>query len=141
MAPFTISVVPSAPGVFTADSTGTGPAAALNQDGQLHTAQNPARAGDIIVLYATGEGQTSPPGVDGALSDFPYPAPIQKVSVTIGGFDAAILYAGAAPGQIAGLMQINARIPLGVAPGAVPVSIRIGNNTSQTGVTIVVRPQ
>lgn len=124
-----------------ADSTGTGYAAALNQDGGLNTPQNPANAGEIIVLYATGEGQTSPPAVDGALSAFPYPVPIEKVSVNIGGVDAAILYAGAAPSLVAGLMQINARIPSSVTPGAVPVTVRVGNNSSQVGITIAVRRQ
>jgi len=63
--PFPVRVAASAPGVFTLDSTGRGQAAALNQDGSINTAVNPAPAGSIVSLFATGEGQTSPAGVDG----------------------------------------------------------------------------
>ena len=45
-----------------ADSSGQGQAAALNQDGALNSAENPAAAGSVVVLYGTGEGQTDPPG-------------------------------------------------------------------------------
>jgi uncharacterized protein (TIGR03437 family) len=44
------------------------------------------------------------------------------VSVTVGGIPATIQYAGGAPGQVAGLMQVNVQIPGGVQPGGyVPV--------------------
>jgi uncharacterized protein (TIGR03437 family) len=56
-------------GVFSSDSTGAGQAAALNQDGltlnTVNTVANPAKIGDTISVYATGEGQTTPTGVDG----------------------------------------------------------------------------
>jgi uncharacterized protein (TIGR03437 family) len=45
------------------------------------------------------------------------------VSVTVGGIPAFAQYAGAAPGQVAGLMQINVQIPTGVHPGAVWVVV------------------
>jgi uncharacterized protein (TIGR03437 family) len=48
-------------------------------------------------------------------------------------------YVGGAPGDVAGLLQVNVTVPAGVTPGsAVPVVIRVGNVTSQTGVTIAV---
>lgn len=48
-----------------------------------------------INLFATGAGQTSPPGVDGKISSPPFAAPILDVQLTIGGVPAQIEYAGA----------------------------------------------
>jgi uncharacterized protein (TIGR03437 family) len=63
-----------------------------------------------------------------------------QVTVTIGGRPATVTYAGAAPGLVAGLMQINARIAEDITPGpAVPIVIRIGEFSSRDGVTLSVR--
>ncbi len=93
----------------------------------------------MIAFYATGEGQTNPPGVDGKLAVAPLPQPVGAVNVTIGGKPAVIRYAGGAPGQVAGLMQINAVVPpdiAGVAP--VPILLSIGGVSSQKNVTVAV---
>ena len=64
---------------------------------------NPAAKGSVVVLFATGEGQTNPAGVDGKLaSSQPLPAPVVPVTVLVGGpqgagKNASVLYAGAAP--------------------------------------------
>jgi uncharacterized protein (TIGR03437 family) len=135
----TVTVTPSAPGIFTVNS-GTGQAAALNQDASVNSASNPAAAGSVIVLYLTGEGQTAPQGVDGKIaSAAPLPAPVLPVTVTIGGQPATYFYAGAAPDEVAGVMQINANIPAGVTGNAVPVSVQIGTASTQKGVTIAVQ--
>ena len=133
-------VVPTSPGLFTANASGKGQAAALNQDGTYNSALNPATRGSIVVLFATGEGKTTPDGVDGKLTAAPLPSPQAPVAVTIGGVDAEIIYAGGAPGLTAGLLQINIRVPLGSVPSATaPIAIRIGNTTSPIGVTIATR--
>lgn len=67
-APVTLRVASSAPGLFTADASGKGPGAFSNADGRPNSAANPAAKGSIITLYATGEGQTLPPSVDGKLA-------------------------------------------------------------------------
>lgn len=129
----------SVPALFTADSTGRGQAAAVNQDGSYNGASHPAETGSIVLLYATGEGQTSPVGADGKPAQAPLPYPLLPVTVTIGGQTAIPQYAGGAPGEVAGVMQINVQIPSGITPGdAVPVTIQVGNATSQSGVTIAV---
>src|SRR5260370_22833354 len=52
----TIPVAPSAPGIFAADSSGTGGGAILNQDNSLNTAENPATGASVVQLFATGGG-------------------------------------------------------------------------------------
>jgi uncharacterized protein (TIGR03437 family) len=136
--PIAVSIAPSAPGLFTLDSTGQGQAAAFNEDGSLNTASSPAKVGTIVSLYATGEGRTSPAGVDGKPAATPLPKPLLPVQVTIDGKPAEVTYAGGAPGLVAGLMQINARIPAGAQVGTAPVVITVGSASSQPGVIIEV---
>jgi uncharacterized protein (TIGR03437 family) len=135
-----VPMASSAPGIFTYDSTGAGPAAAINQDGvTLNTAATPTKIGDIISIYATGEGQTTPAGVDGTPASVPYPYPNLPVTATVGGLDAPVKYAGGAPGEVAGLMQVNVQIPAGIGTGnAVAVVLRVGNVFSRGSVTIAV---
>ena len=132
----------TAPEIFSANGSGTGQAAALDQNGTLNSSTNPATAGSAVVLYATGEGVTSPGGIDGLINNaaIALPKPIAAVSVTVGGVNTPIEYAGAAPGQVAGLMQVNIRLPLtGLGSGNLPVKITVGNFTSQGNITIAVK--
>jgi uncharacterized protein (TIGR03437 family) len=133
---FTVPFAASSPGIFTANATGAGQAAAVNAvDGTLNTAANPVKIGAYVSLYATGEGQTTPGGVDGKLASGPiYPAPVLKVTATVGGLAATTNYAGAAPGAVAGLMQVNVLIPAGVtAGGYVPVVLTVGSVSTVNG--------
>lgn len=102
------------PAILTSGS-GTGQASAVNQDGTINGASHTAAKGEVILLYATGEGITNPPGADGAITGSSLPKPVLPVSVTIGGRKVTPLYAGEAPGEIAGVMQINEQIPFGIA--------------------------
>ena len=135
-----VAVAPSAPGIFSLDSSGAGPGAILNQDFSVNSASNPAARGSAVMIYATGEGQTTPAGGDGKLSDpSALATPLLPVSVQIGGVAAQVLYAGAAPGLVAGVLQVNVLIPAGAPAGAVPVAITVGANQSQMNVTVAVR--
>lgn len=137
-APVSVTVAATAPGVFTADGSGRGQAAAVNQDGTPNGAGAAAAAGSVVLLYATGEGQTSPAGVDGKTAGTVLPAPVAVVTVQIGGVAADVRYAGGAPGIIAGVMQVNAVVPGGVT-GNAPVVVTVGGVSSQGGVTVAVR--
>ena len=66
--PFPVSVTQTAPGIFTANGSGTSLGAILNHDGSVNSAAQPARRGGVIVLYMTGAGQTTPPGVSGRVT-------------------------------------------------------------------------
>ncbi len=137
----TVPIQQSQPAVFTLNASGRGPGAILNQDYSVNSAANPAARGSVVILYATGEGQTDPAGVDGLLANVsPLPQPRLPVSATIGGLNAEVLYAGAAPTFVAGAMQINATIPTTAPLGpTVPIQISVGNTTSPVGVTLAVK--
>ncbi|MGH9664973.1 MAG: hypothetical protein ACRD9L_11165, partial [Bryobacteraceae bacterium] len=134
----TVPVTDTSPAVF-AVAGGTGQAAALNQDGTVNSTANPAARGSVVTLFATGEGQTSPGGVDGALAASPYPQPVGAVSVRVGGYPADVLFVGEAPGMV-GVLQINAQLPGGYAAGGVlPIVVRVGGAVSPAGVTIAMK--
>ena len=67
------------------------------------------------------------------------PKPTQQVQVLIDGRKAEIQYAGAAPGQVAGLLQVNALIPKDAGSGNVAIEIQVGNVHSQPGMTVAVK--
>jgi uncharacterized protein (TIGR03437 family) len=118
-APISIPVAASAPGLFTANSSGTGQASAVNQDGTLNSASNPAKVGSQIRLFATG-------------------VPASGLTVTIGGQVAgppAEFLSGSLP---PGLTQLTLQIPSGISAGQVPVVVQAGGVSSQSGVTIAV---
>jgi uncharacterized protein (TIGR03437 family) len=139
MYPLDLAVAEALPGIFTLDSSGTGQAAMLNQDGTLNTAANRAGKGSVVVFYATGGGQTDPPGVDGKITTDVLPRQRLPVSVYVQGRAAAVLYAGAAPGMVAGVMQVNIRLPADIPSDAkVTLLMRVGGWDSQPGVTMAV---
>lgn len=139
---FTVPVAAAAPSLFTLSGAGFGQAAAVNNaDYSVNTAANPVTIGGYIQLFVTGEGQTAPAGMDGGLAALmlPLPAPVLPVQATVGGLPATVVYAGAAPGAVAGLMQVDVPIPAGVQPGSqVPVVVQVGTAASGAGVWIAV---
>ncbi len=136
----TLNLGATAPGIFTANASGTGQAAALNQDLTFNSAANPVARGGTIVLYLTGEGVTDPAGVDGLLNRAAPPQPVAPVVVSMGGAVAQITYKGGVPGVTPGLMQINAVVPP-AAPvgGAVPLTVNIGGVLAQRDVTVAIQ--
>ena len=58
IAELTLPVANASPALFTLYETGAGPGAILNQDATLNSPWNPATGGSVLVLYATGTGQT-----------------------------------------------------------------------------------
>jgi uncharacterized protein (TIGR03437 family) len=136
---FSIPVQAATPALFTADSSGRGQLAALNQDNSYNSSSSPAAQGSIVVLYGTGFGPMNQPVADGALlSSAPLPAPALQIQVAIGGQNAEILYAGAAPGFVAGAIQLNVRVPAGTASGNAAVVVTINKVSSPDGCTIAI---
>ncbi|MBS1859473.1 MAG: hypothetical protein JST11_29130 [Acidobacteria bacterium] len=138
MVPFDQNVADAYPGIFTMDSSGQGQAALLNQDGTLNGPATPAARGSVVVFYATGAGQTDPAGVDGEIAKDVLTRPKSPVTVWVQGQEAEVLYAGAAPGIVSGVLQVNVKVPSNVAPGPrAPIAMRVGNSPiSPDGVTL-----
>jgi uncharacterized protein (TIGR03118 family) len=138
-ASFVVPMAQTAPGLFAANQGGTGALAALNQDGTVNTTTNGAAGGSTVTIFATGEGATNPPGLDGAIQTSPARAPFAQVSLKIGGQAATIVSAGTPVGRISGVMEIKAVVPSGLTPGPVPVVLTVGTVTTTQSVTLVVR--
>ena len=135
-----LNVVAAVPGIFTLDSSGSGPGAILDLNYKLISASNPAHHGNYIQVYATGAGVTSPASVDGHASlDGPFGIPVAKVTANIGGVDCPVSYAGGASGLVAGALQVNVQIAAGVPAGAQPVVINVGGVDSQTTATVLIQ--
>jgi uncharacterized protein (TIGR03437 family) len=144
---FPATVVAAEPEVFrNADGT----AAAINQDNTLNSAANPAKAGSIVSIWTTGTGSMFyPQPADGQISTaaqdyeccqigalvvrssnpFPGPTPVPVV-----------LYSGAAPGMVAGVVQINFQIPPYIdTPSTLGFSV-FASGVSSSTVDIYVTP-
>jgi uncharacterized protein (TIGR03437 family) len=142
---YQLSSVASVPGLFSQNASGSGLGAILNQDNSLNGPSYPAAKGSILQIYMTGEGQTTPQPVTGAITTVTLPppqvtpAPVQPISVSIGGQSANYIYAGEAPGIVAGVMQLNVQVPANAPSGAQPILVSIGGNMSQSTVTVSVQ--
>jgi uncharacterized protein (TIGR03437 family) len=134
-----IPVAAIAPAIFTQSGTGTGPGAVLNEDYSLNSFSSPAASASVLMVYGTGFGLLQSPLSDGQTASGAVPLTV-PVSATIGGAPAEVLYAGAAPTLIAGLTQINVRVPDGLPSNPfTPIILAIGSGTTPVGVTVSIR--
>jgi uncharacterized protein (TIGR03437 family) len=133
--PVNLSLVELQPGIYTQDTSGSGPGVIANAfTGQLIDSGHPARAGDYVVVYCTGLGRVTGPNGETAPADGAA-APLDtiyhtaaQVTATIGGVNARVVFSGLTPG-FAGLYQVNIQIPPGVPAGAVPMILKAENST------------
>jgi uncharacterized protein (TIGR03437 family) len=137
--PETITVATARPGIFTTTQDGKGQGVIMDTGNRLVDASNPAKASDVVVVYCTGLGATTPTVRSGeAAPASPLARVVTPATVTIGGQPAVVHYAGLTPGFV-GLYQVNVQIPSGVPPGAsVPLVISQDSVPSNT-VTLTVR--
>jgi hypothetical protein len=91
-------------------------------------------------MYATGAGQTTPPGEDGTILQSNLPQLNLPVSVQIANQNAEVLYKGPAPGAVAGLIQVNFLVPEGIPAGKAALILTVGGLSSQREVTLFVAP-
>ena len=90
----------------------------LNQDRTVNGPDDPAPRGSVIALYATGAGQTTPPTLDGQVPTAASTQNIAGLAVAVGGQPAPLVYAGVAPGMVAGVIQINVTVPASAPAGS-----------------------
>jgi uncharacterized protein (TIGR03437 family) len=137
-----VSIAAAQPAVFTPGQTGTGQGYIFVHDAAgvetLADSSKPAQAGDVVVTYCAGLGLTNPSIAAGVISPAALSPTVNAVTMTIGGKDANVFFAGLAPGFV-GLYQVNATVPAGVTSGAaVPVVLSVGGQNSPP-VTMAVR--
>jgi uncharacterized protein (TIGR03437 family) len=138
---FYFSISPTAPSIFRSGTAGpeTGLATIYrNDNGQLITPTNPIHPGDIIIIYATGMGRTSP-FVDSGMAApaLPLPNTVIAASVTLGGVPLNVLYAGLVPGEV-GVYQVNASVPSGVPQGMdIPLVVSQAGSSTTLSVRVV----
>lgn len=132
-----VTLVDCAPALFALTD---GYVIATSAAGKLLTADSPARAHDIVVVYATGLGRTSPnPGTFDIPNYAALIVAMPTLKVTLGGKPVdpmLIKYAGLTPGS-AGLYQINIEIPDDTPSGA-EITVAAGGSTPQTGLKLAV---
>jgi uncharacterized protein (TIGR03437 family) len=143
----TFGVTAAAPGVFSGNQTGTGPAAAINPDQSVNSTLNPAPKGSQVAVFITGEGETNPSGITGKITVANLtgigplaPVPLLNVTVLVDGQPAkAINYVGEVAGIVAGVLQINFTLPDNARTGDLPLLVSVGSNPTQQGMTISVK--
>ena len=140
-----VTVAAAQPAIFTQDQSGTGPAIVVDTqaDGTqfLVTADNPASAGDTIVIYCSGLGAVDPPVAAGDVvaPDSPGSPTTSPVTVTIGGVPAPVQFAGIGPFSLfgpdsldfAGIYQVSVTLPDGVSPAPdTPIIVTVAGQDS-----------
>ncbi|HET8550031.1 MAG TPA: hypothetical protein VFL57_18605 [Bryobacteraceae bacterium] len=138
---FAFNVLPSAPAIFRTGTAGEEsglPLVYRAANEELVTFTNPVRVNDVLVIYGTGIGATSPEVTAG------FAAPrdtivraVNELKVTLGGVPVRVDFAGLAPGAI-GVYQLNVAIPPAVPEGReVPLTITAGTYSTTINVRVV----
>lgn len=145
---FPVTVATTAPGIFTSNLSGSGPAAVGQYSPAgaytINSASAQALPGYILVIYLTGEGVVIPAATSGSVtqvsSTLPLtPQPVSAPTVSIDNQPATLTFYGEAPGFVSGLLQINVLVPTTTHTGAVSLSVTLGSASSQAGVTVYVQ--
>jgi len=126
----TVPVVAASPGIFTSDYVAT----AILQDanGVLLTQNNPAKRGQVVVMYAAGIGPVSPAVATNRVAGVPLSKATSTYSVTVNDTPAQVDFVGLTPGFV-GLGQINFRIPGNTPAGnTIPVTLTINGVNART---------
>ena len=134
-----VQLNPTSPGLFQWNGNY---AIAAHLAGNIIGPDAPAKAGEIIVVYAVGLGRTTPESSSGRVaSGAASILALSQLQVTIAGLPVAakdILYAGLAPG-FAGLYQINLRLPASVPPDP-EIRISVASEISAPRVQLAAQP-
>ena len=136
---FNLSILPGAPSVFRANLPGLDsavPTIVRDRNSELVTGSNPVHRGDVLVIYSTGLGQTTPAAQTGMPSPSnPLASALNIPQVTLGGMNLPLIYAGLSPGEI-GVYQINVKVPNNAPTGA---SVALVINQASTSTALPVR--
>jgi uncharacterized protein (TIGR03437 family) len=99
----------------------------------------PAKPGDVLILWGTGFGPTTPAATPG--QEVPSTATYSTsdpVTVTVGGISATVYGAALAPG-FAGLYQVAIQVPTSAAAGDQPIVATVGGVSSPSTTLLTVQ--
>lgn len=122
----TLDLEPFRPGIF--QIAGAGPVVVNNRTGRVVTAEEPARKGDVLIIYASGLGAVGPRTGTGEASPGG-PLAVGTFSVTGlfvgsgGEVGAPVLFSGLAPGFV-GVFQVNVQVPEDAPSGTVDLFLQ-----------------
>jgi len=145
-APVTVSFAPSMPGIFSSAAGGQLYAIAVNNSdsslawpqGLSASGSHPAKAGDVLIIYATGLGAVDHTPKDGSVPTVVTNTLATPV-VSFGNVEGDVQFSGLAP-QFVGVNQLNVQVPAGVTPGsAVPLQIKVNGFTSANQVMVAIQ--
>jgi len=145
-----VPVAPTAPGLFTANNTGTGTGYYFDAAGLGSDYSQPVQVGDTVVLYGTGFGVTSPAVATGALGPNAAAAAVAPVTMTINKQSVPVTFGGLEPGNVVGAIvgydeviftvPSGLTVPTGQASASFPVVVTVGGVASQAVNLIVAAP-
>ena len=109
----TVPVNYAAPGIFRVSPGILTQAVAVNQDGTVNNASNPAAPGSIVSIWGTGFGSLVPPCATGGVNPYAAVNLGATVSLSVCNYGPSVTasYAGSAPGMACGVEQINFAVP------------------------------
>jgi uncharacterized protein (TIGR03437 family) len=143
--PVAVNYTSSMPGIFSSSAGGQLYAIAVNSSDSslvwptgLAGNAHPAKAGDVLIIYATGLGKVDHQPLDGGIPSV-LATTVAKPSVLFGGVPGDVLFSGLAP-QFVGVNQLNVQVPAGVTPSsAVPLQIQVDGFSSASQVVVAIQ--
>lgn len=119
------------PAMASSDTTPTSQGIVQNQDFSINSQASRAGRGEVIQIYATGCGGTSPATTDGLAPTALSPA-VAKTEAFVANLPAVVQFAGAHP-QFPGICQVNVVVPdQAFVTGQTPVFITVGGIASNS---------
>jgi uncharacterized protein (TIGR03437 family) len=128
-APVTVPILRAQPGIFNYSAGGNTFGAILHANFQTANTANPAKTGEIVLIYCTGLGAVSSPPADGAAGNGQLT--VNMPTVMIGGEKALVSFSGLAPGFV-GLYQVNAEVPMNLKAGNQAVTVEVSGASSNS---------
>ena len=135
----TLDVALTSPAIFTLNGTGTGIAAALNQDGTVNSPANPAARGSFVTLFANSAAPWSAVMGDGLVLSDAHPQFGGFANTSIFGIQTPVAYLGNSPGSVTALWQLNILLPQNLFPSTAAQLRIVGPNNLTQRVTIAIR--
>jgi uncharacterized protein (TIGR03437 family) len=127
---YTLPLAPVSPGIFEISGIAAAEDLSYTVIGQNH----PAQRGQAVTLYVNGLGPVSnTPASGDPAGTQQLSSTVNPVTVTIGGANAPVSFAGLTPGTV-GLYQVNVTVPAEIAAGNQAVTVTVGGVSSKASV-------